>query len=258
MGKIALITGASKGVGRSISLEFAKKKIRLFLVSRNLNNLKKLKKEISKKFNFNNVEIIQGDVSSESNVKKIEKICKKSFGLPDILINNTGGPPSGNFTKFNNKVWEKNIKNNLMSVINFTNMFHKKMIKNKWGRIITISSTVAKEPSSNMVISSTLRSGVSGFNKSISFELAKNNITVNTILLGGVKTDRLKELIKKNSKSRKIKYETYLNQVQKSIPAGRFAEPEEISNLVNFLISEHGSYITGQNIVIDGGLSKSL
>ena len=235
-----------------------KKKIRLFLVSRNLNNLKKLKKEISKKFNFNNVEIIQGDVSSESNVKKIEKICKKSFGLPDILINNTGGPPSGNFTKFNNKVWEKNIKNNLMSVINFTNMFHKKMIKNKWGRIITISSTVAKEPSSNMVISSTLRSGVSGFNKSISFELAKNNITVNTILLGGVKTDRLKELIKKNSKSRKIKYETYLNQVQKSIPAGRFAEPEEISNLVNFLISEHGSYITGQNIVIDGGLSKSL
>ena len=258
MGKIALITGASKGVGRSISLEFAKKNIRLFLVSRNLNNLKKLKKEISKKFNFNNVEIIQGDVSSESNVKKIEKICKKSFGLPDILINNTGGPPSGNFTKFNNKVWEKNIKNNLMSVINFTNMFHKKMIKNKWGRIITISSTVAKEPSSNMVISSTLRSGVSGFNKSISFELAKNNITVNTILLGGVKTDRLKELIKKNSKSRKIKYETYLNQVQKSIPAGRFAEPEEISNLVNFLISEHGSYITGQNIVIDGGLSKSL
>jgi len=258
MGKIALITGASKGVGRSISLEFAKKKIRLFLVSRNLNNLKKLKKEISKKFNFNNVEIIQGDVSSESNLKKIEKICKKSFGLPDILINNTGGPPSGNFTKFNNKVWEKNIKNNLMSVINFTNMFHKKMIKNKWGRIITISSTVAKEPSSNMVISSTLRSGVSGFNKSISFELAKNNITVNTILLGGVKTDRLKELIKKNSKSRKIKYETYLNQVQKSIPAGRFAEPEEISNLVNFLISEHGSYITGQNIVIDGGLSKSL
>jgi 3-oxoacyl-[acyl-carrier protein] reductase len=239
-------------------LEFSKKKIRLFLVSRNLNNLKKLKKEISKKFNFNNVEIIQGDVSSESNLKKIEKICKKSFGLPDILINNTGGPPSGNFTKFNNKVWEKNIKNNLMSVINFTNMFHKKMIKNKWGRIITISSTVAKEPSSNMVISSTLRSGVSGFNKSISFELAKNNITVNTILLGGVKTDRLKELIKKNSKSRKIKYETYLNQVQKSIPAGRFAEPEEISNLVNFLISEHGSYITGQNIVIDGGLSKSL
>ncbi len=258
MDKIALITGASKGVGRSISLEFAKNKIKLFLVSRNLNNLKKLKKEINKKINFHDVKIIQGDVSKDSSLKKIEKICKNSFGLPNILINNTGGPPSGNFTKFNNKVWERYIRNNLMSVINFTSIFHKKMIKDKWGRIITISSTVAKEPSSNMVISATLRSGVSGFNKSISFELAKNNITVNTILLGGVKTDRLNELIKKNSKFKKIKFETYLSKVQKSIPVGRFAKPEEISSLVSFLISEHGSYITGQNIVIDGGLSKSL
>ena len=145
-----------------------------------------------------------------------------------------------------------------MSVINFTNTFHKKMIKNNWGRIITISSTVAKEPSPNMVISATLRSGVSGFNKSISFELAKNNITVNTILLGGVKTERLNELIKKSSKSKKVKFKTYLKKIEKTIPVGRFAEPEEISNLISFLVSENGSYITGQNIVIDGGLSKSF
>lgn len=258
MDKIALITGASKGVGRSISLEFAKKKIKLFLVARNLNNLKKLKEEINKKINFQEVKIIKGDVSTKQSLKKIEKICKNSFGLPNILINNTGGPPSGKFFEFNNKVWEKYIRNNLMSVINFTNTFHKKMIKNNWGRIITISSTVAKEPSPNMVISATLRSGVSGFNKSISFELAKNNITVNTILLGGVKTERLNELIKKSSKSKKVKFKTYLKKIEKTIPVGRFAEPEEISNLISFLVSENGSYITGQNIVIDGGLSKSF
>lgn len=258
MNKIALITGASKGVGKAISIEFARKKIKLYLVSRNLTNLKKLKNEINKKINFQEIKIIKGDVSKKNSLKNIEKICKNSFGLPNILINNTGGPPSGKFDNFNNEIWEKYIRNNLMSVVNFTNTFHKKMVKNNWGRIITISSTVAKEPSANMVMSATLRSGVSGFNKSISFELAKNNITVNTILLGGVKTDRLYELIKKNSKSRKIKFKTYLKKVEKSIPIGRFAEPEEISNLISFLISENGSYITGQNIVIDGGLSKSL
>ena len=258
MDKIALITGASKGVGRSIAIEFAKQNIKLFLVSRNLKNLRKLKKEIISKIKFENIVIIKGDVSSLNFTNKIEKICKKTYGLPNILINNTGGPPSGNFLNFDNKIWNKHISNNLMSVVNFTSKFHKRMVKQKWGRIITISSTVAKEPSSNMVISATLRSGVSGFNKSISFELAKHQITVNTILLGGVKTERLTKLIKKSSKIKKIKYETYLNTVQSSIPIGRFANPDEISGLVGFLISEKGSYITGQNIVIDGGLSKSL
>ena len=258
MDRIALITGASKGVGRSIAIEFAKQNINLFLVSRNLKNLKKLKEEIVNKIKFKNVVIIKGDVSNLNFINKIEKICMKTYGLPNILINNTGGPPSGSFSTFNNKIWNKHISNNLMSVINFTSKFHKNMIKQKWGRIITISSTVAKEPSTNMVISATLRSGVSGFNKSISYELAKHQITVNSILLGGVKTERLTKLIKKSSKMKKIKYETYLNTVQSSIPVGRFANPDEISALAGFLISEKASYITGQNIVIDGGLSKSL
>ena len=252
MDKVALITGASKGVGKSIAFELAKKNVKLILVSRNLSNLKKLKKDIQKKINFQYVKIIAGDVSNINIINKIQKVCKQTYGLPDILINNTGGPPSGSFTKLNSKIWYEHINNNLMSVINFSSAFHRQMIKKKWGRMITISSTIAKEPSSNMVISATLRSGVSGFNKSISFELAPHNITVNSILLGGVKTDRLTKLIKK------IKYETYLNQIQSSIPMGRFANPEEISDLVSFLVSEKGSYITGQNIVIDGGLSKSI
>ena len=258
MDKVALITGASKGVGKSIAFELAKKNVKLILVSRNLSNLKKLKKDIQKKINFQYVKIIAGDVSNINIINKIQKVCKQTYGLPDILINNTGGPPSGSFTKLNSKIWYEHINNNLMSVINFSSAFHRQMIKKKWGRMITISSTIAKEPSSNMVISATLRSGVSGFNKSISCELAPHNITVNSILLGGVKTDRLTKLIKKSSKIKKIKYETYLNQIQSSIPMGRFANPEEISDLVSFLVSEKGSYITGQNIVIDGGLSKSI
>ena len=258
MDKIALVTGASKGVGKAISIELAKQNVKLILVARNLDDLNKLKKEINKNINFHNVKLIKGDVSIKNTIKKIELVCKNTFGLPNILVNNTGGPPSGDFTKFNQKIWESAIANNLMSVINFTNTFHKNMKKKKWGRIITISSTVAKEPSSNMVISSTLRSGVSAFNKSISRDLAKYNITVNTLLLGGVKTNRLTNLIKKNSKKNNLSYQNYMKQLQASIPIGRFADPGEISNLVNFLVSEKSSYLTGQDIIIDGGLSKSF
>ena len=258
MDKIALITGASKGIGKEISIELAKNKIKLILVSRNYNDLKKLKKTINEKINFKHVEIISGDVSHSSTVTKVLKLCRKTYGFPNIVVNNTGGPLSGNFKKFKIYDWNKYIKNNLLSVINFTNVFHKEMIRKKWGRFITISSTIAKEPTSNMVMSATLRSGVSAFNKAISFDLAKYKITVNTILLGGVKTGRLYKLIKKNSKKKGMSYSKYLKNVESSIPIGRFAEPKEISDLVGFLISDKGSYITGQNIIIDGGLSKSI
>ena len=131
------------------------------------------------------------------------------------------------------------------------------MIKEKWGRLITISSTVAKQPSPIMVQSATVRAATLAFNKSISFDLAKYNITNNTILLGGVETNRLKKLIKLQSK-KKINIKKYKNKLLSSIPAGRFADPDEIASLVNFLVSSEADYINGQSIVIDGGLSKFI
>ena len=132
------------------------------------------------------------------------------------------------------------------------------MIKEKWGRLITISSTVAKQPSPIMVQSATVRAYRIAFNKSISFDLAKYNITNNTILLGGVETNRLKKLIKLQSKKNKINIKKYKNKLLSSIPAGRFADPDEIASLVNFLVSSEADYINGQSIVIDGGLSKFI
>ena len=145
-----------------------------------------------------------------------------------------------------------------MSVINLSTIFPKKMIKEKWGRLITISSTVAKQPSPIMVQSATVRAAALAFNKSISFDLAKYNITNNTILLGGVETNRLKKLIKLQSKKNKINIKKYKNKLLSSIPAGRFADPDEIASLVNFLVSSEADYINGQSIVIDGGLSKFI
>ena len=124
--------------------------------------------------------------------------------------------------------------------------------------MITISSTVAKEPSSAMVQSATSRAAVLAFNKSISFDLAKSNVTNNSILLGGIETNRLKKLIKINAKKSKISEDQLRKNILKNIPAGRFGEPDEVASLVEFLISDNGRYINGQSIVIDGAMSKII
>ena len=155
-------------------------------------------------------------------------------------------------------MWEKTINRNLLSVIKLSTMFSKSMIQNKWGRMITISSTVAKEPSSAMVQSATSRAAVLAFNKSISFDLAKSNVTNNSILLGGIETNRLKKLIKINAKKSKISEDQLRKNILKNIPAGRFGEPDEVASLVEFLISDNGRYINGQSIVIDGAMSKII
>ena len=255
--KIAFITGASDGVGKAIAMNFAKNGFSIYLLSRSKQKLKQLKTEILKKYSNNRVELISYNMEKKFSVNLLD-YCKKKLGLPNILINNSGGPEPTNFISTNDKMWEKTINRNLLSVIKLSTIFSKSMIQNKWGRMITISSTVAKEPSSAMVQSATSRAAVLAFNKSISFDLAKSNVTNNSILLGGIETNRLKKLIKINAKKSKISEDQLRKNILKNIPAGRFGEPDEVASLVEFLISDNGRYINGQSIVIDGAMSKII
>ena len=255
--KIAFITGASEGVGKAIAMSFAKKGYSIYLLSRSRQKLKKLKKEIIKNYSNNRIELIPFNMEKKFS-DNLLAYCKKKLGLPNILINNSGGPEPTNFINTNDKMWEKTINRNLLSVIKLSTIFSKSMIRNKWGRMITISSTVAKEPSPGMVQSATSRAAVLAFNKSISFNLAKFNITNNSILLGGIETSRLKKLIKINSKKIKISEDRFRKNILKNIPAGRFGEPSEVASLVEYLISDSGRYINGQSIVIDGAMSKII
>ena len=255
--KIAFITGASDGVGKAISMNFAKNGFSIYLMSRSKQKLKKLKKEIIRNYSNNRVELIPFNMEKKFS-NNLLNFCKKKLGPPNILINNSGGPEPTNFTSTNDRMWEKTINRNLLSVIKLSTIFSKQMIKNKWGRMITISSTVAKEPSPTMVQSATSRAAVLAFNKSISFDLAKFNITNNSILLGGIETNRLKKLIKINSTKIKISEKKFRKNILKNIPAGRFGEPDEVASLVEFLISDNGRYINGQSIIIDGAMSKII
>jgi NAD(P)-dependent dehydrogenase (short-subunit alcohol dehydrogenase family) len=150
------------------------------------------------------------------------------------------------------------IETSLLGQIRVVREFLPQMVKLNFGRIVFVSSTVAKEPSPMMVLSATARSGLSAFVKAISSEFAKFNITMNVICLGGVLTERLNSLIENSANQQKIDVSTVREKLVDSIPVGRFAEPKEIANMVTFLVSQEASYITGTSISIDGGLSKAF
>jgi len=132
------------------------------------------------------------------------------------------------------------------------------MIANSWGRVISITSTLAKEPSGPMVLSASALAAVSAFFKAVSAELAPHNVTINTICPGGVLTDRLASLIEAGAANANISYDEQLAASQSLIPMDRFAAPEELADVIVFLASERGSYVTGTNLIVDGALTKSI
>ena len=251
--KVAVVTGGSKGIGLGIVEEFISNGTNVLVIARNKESLAKLKSA----YDPEQIETLIGDVSDTDLPNKALKIVLSKWGRVDILINNAGGPPADAFLNHDESAWMSAFQVNLMSVIRFSTTFAPVMKDNNWGRILSITSTIAKEPSPIMVLSATMRAGVAAFNKAISIELAPYNITVNAICPGGVLTDRLVSLVRSKSMTDNRPYEDVLKESENSIPIKRFASVKEIAKTANFLCSEDGSYITGVQLSVDGGLSKS-
>jgi 3-oxoacyl-[acyl-carrier protein] reductase len=255
--RVAIITGASSGMGLASAKELAQQGVNLILVSRSKEKLTQAKKEILALTDVE-IEVLSGNVIEKNLPLKAVELAIKKWGKIDILINNAGGPPMGSFLEHDNEVWDEALEQNLKSVIRFTKVVVPIMIENKWGRIINITSTLAKEPTATMVLSATARAGVSAFSKSISSELAEYGITINTLCPGGVLTDRLHGLLSAAAEKQNTSYEDVLKVSQSSIPIGRFADPKEFADMLVFIASERARYITGTTIMIDGGLSKGI
>lgn len=256
-GKTALITGASKGIGFGIAKSLANEGANLLLIARTKKDLLKCSEKILLD-NDVRVEILVGDVKNKNLPEKAYSIIKKKFNNCDILVNNAGGPEVGSFLNHPEKTWLEAYFQNFYSTVNFTKKFAPDMKKKNWGRIINITSSLAKEPTPQMVLSASMRAGVSAFSKSISTELAPYGITVNTVCPGGVLTERLEKLVKISAKKEKIDFEKMLKKNVESIPIGRFASIEEFADVVTFLISERGKYLTGLSLMADGGLTKGI
>lgn len=256
VGKVAIVTGASQGIGLAIVEALLDEGVKVLMVARDKTRLEVLKSAFSK--SGKDVDYIAGDVADPELVHGVLKKTNELWGNIDILVNNAGGPPMGSFLSHGSSEWSKAIDTNLLSVINFSKGVAPNMVTNNWGRIVSITSTLSKEPTPLMVLSATTRAGVSAFTKSISSELAISNVTANVICPGGVLTGRLESLIQTRAEKENREYLDILSESQASIPMNRFAEPSEIANTVLFLVSDLGSYVTGQSISVDGGLTKSF
>ena len=232
--KNIFISGASRGIGKSMAEHFAKSNFNVVGTSRN--NFK-FDNELENLFR------IKLDVTSRNDVKDCFDELKSKNLLPDILINNAGITADQLFLRMSDDDWDNVINTNLTGTFNLTKIFLKNMIKNKFGRIINISSISGLMGNPGQVNYSSSKAALNGFTKSLAKEVGSRNITVNCVAPGFIDTD-MTSYIGENER----------NEILKKIPLNKFGSPEDISKLVMFLMSDEASYITGQTISIDGGL----
>ncbi len=252
-GKKALVGGSSKGIGLGIATELANSGASVCLMARNESRLKQIVDQLP---NSSNHSYLVVDFSKFGDYKiKIEKYVKNN--QVDILINNTQGPPAGNSLSKNIDSYQEAFDLLFKSVVHTTSLVIPGMQKNKWGRIINVTSVSVKEPLNYLVLSNSIRSAVVAWAKSLSVDLGPHGITVNSILTGYFDTERIKELNKEKSKSLNISETEVLEKMKSLVPASRLGRPEEYGYLISFLSSDNAAYINGASIPIDGGLLKS-
>ncbi len=246
--KVAFVAASSQGLGRSVAYELAMEGANIIICGRNKENLGRTKKEIEKHTN-KELLALAGDLSIPAEREQIIKSALEVFNTIDILVTNTGGPPTGKIEELKKEDWDQAYNNLLGSVVSLVTSFLPGMKQQKWGRIISITSMAVKQPINNLILSNSVRASVAGLMKTLANELAIYKITVNNVMPGYTETERLKELIENKPSFASAKSE---------IPLGRFGTPEEFAAAVTFLASERASYITGVSLAVDGGWTKGL
>lgn len=255
--KNVFITAASKGIGFATALAFLKEGSNVAICSSNNENLAIAEKKLFENTG-ENVFPLKCDLNSKDDITEAVKKLNERFGYIDILVNNCGGPAPGMFKDLTEESWEHAFHQVLMSAVRFSKLLLPGMQKNKWGRIINMTSLSVKQPVDNLMLSNSLRSGLIGWAKTLSNEYGQYNITVNNIAPGYTKTERLEELAEIRAKNSGKTKEIILKEMGASVPMHRLASPNETAALIAFLASEQAGYITGTTIPVDGGAIKSL
>ena len=255
-GKVAIIGGSSKGLGKACAISLAKEGVNIVICANDINSLKETKKEIE------NLDVsvldVFADMSFESDNQKIIQKTISAFGRIDILVNNSGGPKPGTFNEITSDDWDDAYNSVLKYNIRMIKGCLPYMEKNQWGRIINITSLSVKEPAPTLILSNVFRSGVVSLAKSLSKELIGKGITINSICPGAFKTDRAVELMQNRAESLGITISEVEEQAVSTFPQKRYQNPEELGDLVCFFASNKAAAITGTTIQIDGGISNSL
>ncbi|MEA5536728.1 SDR family oxidoreductase [Crocosphaera sp. XPORK-15E] len=255
--KVALVTGASAGIGFAIAEKMAAEGCCLIICGRNSQTLEKAHQALLK-FQGEVISVI-ADVQDETDSQNLVKQALENFGKIDILINNSEGASfAGDLIEnISDKAWKNTFEGKLMGYIRMTNLVLPKMKSQQWGRIINIIGTSGKEPSAHLIKSGVVNAGLINFTKAVATQVAKYNVLVTAINPGIIDTPRHRQYLDINAQKQETTIDFIREKIINNIPIKRIGNSSEIANLVTFLSSECASYITGVTIPVDGGLSTA-
>jgi 3-oxoacyl-[acyl-carrier protein] reductase len=255
-GKVALVCGASKGIAHAAAEELAREGCSLAICSRDAIAIG----AAATRLQALGVPVLSivADLATTEGIETVVRETHARFGHVDILIANTGGPPTGPAMEHDWAAWTRASELLLRSAVELTRAFVPGMRERKWGRVISITSKAVKEPVPALVLSNSLRAAVTGYLRTLANEVARDGVTVNTLLPGFTATERLEQLAEANSlrtgATRESVYDGWIAQT----PAGRLGRAEELGATIAFLASDRAGFITGQAILVDGGAVNTL
>jgi len=256
-GRVALVAASSQGIGLATAEAFAAEGCRVAMCARNQQALAAAADKIRKQ---HGVEVLTEafDVTNAESVSRFVAAVANKFGSVDICVTNAGGPPAKGFLAATLDDWQNAIDANFLSTVYFAREVIPHMQRKHWGRIITITSITTKQPVADLVLSNAVRAAVVGLVKSLANEFGKDGILVNNVGPGFTATDRLKELAKARSSASGKSEQEIFDAWAADAPLKRLGDPRELAETVVWLASERASYITGQTVLVDGGMYKGL
>jgi 3-oxoacyl-[acyl-carrier protein] reductase len=247
-GKTALVCAASKGLGKGCAVSLAREGVNLVITARGRDALEATAEELRKNFAVQ-VTAVAGDITTEDGRAAALRACP----APDILVNNAGGPPPGDFRTWDREAWLKAVDANMITPILLMRAVVDGMIAKKFGRIVNITSGAVKFPIPELGLSNGARTGLTGFVAGLSRKTVRHNVTINNLLPGPFDTDRLRGNFEFNAKASGKTVEELRKARAEANPAGRFGTAEEFGDACAFLCSAQAGFITGQNLLMDGG-----
>jgi len=255
--KVALVAASSRGLGRAVAEELAREGARVVVCARNEGEIRAVAAEIRDQTGAG-VLAVAADVGVAADRERLINETMGRWGQVDVLVTNSGGPPAGPFESHSAEAWATAVRQNLESVVELTRAVLPAMKARRWGRIINITSIAVKQPVDNLILSNSVRAAVTGFARTLANEVATYGITVNNVMPGYTRTQRVVDLANRNAALRSTTPDEERQVWERQIPMGRLGEPAEFAAMVAFLASERASYTTGASIPVDGGWIRGL
>ena len=256
-GKAAVVAASSQGLGYAIAQELAAEGASVVMCARGEERLRRAAERIAGATGARVVPVV-ADVSKRPDLERLAAAAREALGHVDVVVTNSGGPSPGTFEGVRPEAWQAAFETVLMSAVELIRAFLPGMRERRFGRILNVTSITVKQPVENLLLSNALRAAVTGMARTLATEVAPFGITVNNLLPGYTRTERLDELAEVSAARDGTAPADFFARLEREIPARRLGDPRELAALAAFLASERAAYITGQSIAVDGGWIRSL